>query len=233
MKKILLALSIVLGLNTNAQTTIAGGAVYGTWTLAGSPYIIQSSVVVPNDSTLTIQPGVVVSFQGHYKILALGRILAMGNPTDSIYFTTTNTSIGWYGVRFDNTTANNDTSKFFYCSMQYGIANGSSGSDPYGGAFMFNNFSKAVVSNCLLKNNTVNAIYCTNASPVIINNTISYNSGGGIYILNTSNPYIAGNKVSYNNGAGIWGGTNLTIYNNVITHNNVCGHFCRQWYHFV
>src|ERR1019366_8245901 len=41
----------------NSQTSIPGGIVSGTWTLAGSPYQVQGSIQVPNDSTLTIQPG--------------------------------------------------------------------------------------------------------------------------------------------------------------------------------
>ena len=37
-----------------AQTDIPGGAVSGVWTREGSPYHINGSVTVPNDSTLTI-----------------------------------------------------------------------------------------------------------------------------------------------------------------------------------
>ena len=54
----------VLSFNSNAQTSIPGGNVSGFWALAGSPYYIQGSIVIPNDSTLTIEPGVTVNFQG-------------------------------------------------------------------------------------------------------------------------------------------------------------------------
>ena len=73
MKKIILIALLLCIKQINAQTTISGGYVYGTWSLAGSPYLIQSTVEIPNDSTLTIQPGVTVNFQGHYKIIVLAR----------------------------------------------------------------------------------------------------------------------------------------------------------------
>jgi hypothetical protein len=56
------ALSIVFGLCsifTLAQTAVSGGIYQNTtWTLAGSPYIVNSSIVVFPGNTLTIQPGV-------------------------------------------------------------------------------------------------------------------------------------------------------------------------------
>ncbi|OGP66167.1 MAG: hypothetical protein A2169_14035, partial [Deltaproteobacteria bacterium RBG_13_47_9] len=42
------------------HTSIAAGNVSGTWTLANSPYHINGEITIPNDSTLTIEPGVEV-----------------------------------------------------------------------------------------------------------------------------------------------------------------------------
>ncbi|HXU26410.1 MAG TPA: T9SS type A sorting domain-containing protein [Bacteroidia bacterium] len=224
MKKIILIALLLCIKQINAQTTISGGYVYGTWSLAGSPYLIQSTVEIPNDSTLTIQPGVTVNFQGHYKIIVLGKLLAIGTQTDSIFFTAANTTTGWYGIRFDGTTANNDSSKFYYCNLQWGKAGGSV-NDAFGGAFMFNGFSKAIISNCLLKNNANYVIYCNNGSPTISNNKI-LNSQNGAIDFQGSNPYIANNIISYNNGdaiSGSSGGPIINIYNNIISHNAGCG----------
>jgi hypothetical protein len=221
MKKLYITLlTLAFCLNGKAQTIVPGGYVYGTWTLAGSPYLIQGSLEVPNDSTLTIQPGVTVNFQGHYKLIVLGRLLAIGTQTDSIFFTASNTTTGWYGIRFDSTTANNDTSKISYCDLQWGIANGT-GYDAAGGAFMFNYFSKAIVSNCLIKNDFHWAISCNNgSSPVISSNIISYCSYGGINSVGS--PNISGNIISYNSGEGISGGASR-LFNNIISHNAGCG----------
>src|SRR5262245_54624871 len=44
-----------------ADTIIAGGNVINqTWTTAGSPYIIQGDITVPNGASLTIEAGVEV-----------------------------------------------------------------------------------------------------------------------------------------------------------------------------
>ena len=206
----------------NSQTSIPGGNVYGTWTLAGSPYLVQGSIMIPDDSTLTIQPGVTVNFQGHYKLLVTGRLLAMGTITDSIFFTTANTTTGWYGIRIDNTPSTNDTSKIIYCNIQWGNANGS-GNDANGGACIINNFSKVIISNCLIKNNSAisgggGGIYCSNASPTISNNNFtgnsSYVNAGAIYADIGCNSAIFNNTISYNSCAyGSGGGITCNIGN--------------------
>jgi hypothetical protein len=224
MKQLLFSIVILITLSAHSQTTVPGGSVHGTWTLAGSPYLVQGGLLIPNDSTLTIQAGVTVNFQGHYKLLVLGRLLALGSSADSIYFTAANASTGWYGIRFDNTTSNNDTSRALYCSIQLGKANGS-GVDASGGAFMFNGFSKAVISHCLIKNNSGFGVFCTGGSkPLISNNMICYNQGGAINLSGSSNPDIGGNMISFNNGPGIIGSGNIiSIHNNIISYNNGVG----------
>lgn len=85
MKKqsILVLFSIVLSsLGVSfAQTIISGGNVNGTWTYAGSPYLVQGAIMVSNGETLTIEPGVTVNFQGAYKLYVLGRLHAIGTET--------------------------------------------------------------------------------------------------------------------------------------------------------
>src|ERR1041385_3626991 len=119
MKK-LYSLLLAIGIVSSAfgQTTIPAGNVYGIWTLAGSPYLVQGSIQIPNDSTLIIQSGVRVEFQGTYKLNVLGRLIAIGTVTDTIIFTPANTTNGWRGIRFDNTPTSNDTSKIIYCKLQ-------------------------------------------------------------------------------------------------------------------
>jgi hypothetical protein len=213
-----------------SQTTIPGGYVSGTWTLAGSPYLITGTVMVPTDSTLRIQPGVKVNFQGHYKLLVSGRLLAEGTAKDSIVFTAANTTTGWYGIRFDNTSATSDSSRISYCVLQWGIANGT-GVDQLGGALLFNNFSKANVSHSTLKNNSNYHIYCTGSSPKISYCNISYSTfGGGIWLENNSVPLLTNNIISYNKGMGIYGllsnTDHLTILYNTISHNRDQGIYC-------
>ena len=156
--------------HSHAQSSIPAGNVYGTWTLAGSPYNVQGHITIPVDSTLIIEPGVNIVFQGHYKFNVQGRVLAIGTVTDTIIFTAANTSTGWWGMRFDNTPFTQDSSIFKYCKLQWGKANGS-GNDLYGGAFMINGFSKVRIANSHIANNTSSSsgggIYCASSSPII------------------------------------------------------------------
>ncbi|MDP1746417.1 MAG: right-handed parallel beta-helix repeat-containing protein [Bacteroidota bacterium] len=223
-------------LNCKAQTSVPTGNVSGTWTLAGSPYNVQGSIQILDGTTLTIEPGVTVNFQGTYKLNVQGRLLAVGTAADTIIFTAANTSNGWRAVYFDNTSLTNDTSKIVYCKLQHTKATGS-GLYGNGGAFYFENFPKAIISNCRISNSAANgsggAIYCNGSGPIIRNNNISYNtvfaSGGGIFC--SGNATITNNTISnnistdngMNGGGGIWCSGNSTISNNTIYSNTTQG----------
>lgn len=233
MKKNLLSLFLTfLIVNSFAQTSVPGGVVSGTWSLIGSPYNIQGDIMIANNTTLSIDPGVTVNFQGHYKLLVLGQLVAIGTTTDTITFTSADTTNGWKGIRFENTTNNNDISQIIFCKVQYGKEDGSgSGWDGVGGAFLFVNFSNAIISNCNISKNRIafysgGAIYLQNSSPTISNSIITDNSagsqGGGIVCMQGS-PIIT-NNIIYNNSAGFGGGiycdqSGATISNNIISNN--------------
>lgn len=215
MKKKLLIVTVLFGmlvLHANCQTPVPGGAVSGEWNLAGSPYQIQGSIIIENDSVLTVHPGVVVNFDGACFLQVNGRLNATGTMHDSIFFTTSDTTKGWQGIRFDNTATSNDTSRISFCRFEYGKA---SGAQPFnlGGALYFKNFSKTVISNSLLINCSAvsgGAICCIRSSPVITSNIISKNSaqtGAGIYCIDGSNPLISKNTITHNtseSGSGIY-----------------------------
>ena len=111
MKKLFLfSFLISHSLLINAQTTIPAGNVSGTWTTAGSPYNINGDITVPNGQTLTINAGVTVSFQGHYKISVAGNIVAIGTQANKIIFTPVNTTAGWNGINFNYPSWSNDSS---------------------------------------------------------------------------------------------------------------------------
>lgn len=233
MKTKLLLCSIFVFQLTFSQTSVPGGIVNGTWNLAGSPYNIQGSIQIVNGDSLIIQPGVTVNFQGTYKLLVLGKLIAIGTATDTITFTAANSTTGWRGIRFDNTPSTNDTSRIMYCKVQYGNATGSYAPDQVGGGIYLMNFSKALISNSTIANcradNSGGGIYCTNSSPIIVNNTISNNStgmGGGIY-CDGGSLSITNNTISYNSavhGAGILCSTGTpNISNNIISYNTANG----------
>src|SRR3989344_2361214 len=59
-----------------------------TWTLAGSPYVIDSLwLQVYPGATLTIEPGVIVKFGDSSYMHVYGKLNAVGTPENKIYFT--------------------------------------------------------------------------------------------------------------------------------------------------
>jgi hypothetical protein len=74
-----------------ADTIIPGGAVGGTWNVAGSPYIVQGSISVAYGTGLTIDPGVVVRFQAGTGVEVRGTLLAEGTAMNPILFTSDQT----------------------------------------------------------------------------------------------------------------------------------------------
>ena len=107
---------------TYSQTIIPGGYVSGMWTALNSPYQINDDITIHADSALTIEPGVEVIFQGHYRFIINGILNAVGTQTDSIRFTAAIPDTGWRGLRFINSA---DTSYLAYCIIEYGKSTGS------------------------------------------------------------------------------------------------------------
>lgn len=164
---------------------------------------ITCDVVVNNGVTLTISPKVYVEFQDHYSIYVNGRILANATQSDSIIFTSKNTTTGWGGIIYNNTSAGNDTSKFSYCRFSYARNN-----TGLGGVLFSRNFSKIKISNSFFKSNYAysgGAIYTKNAALSINNNLFLNNNsdmgagkGGAIFCDSTSNIQITKCLFGYN-----------------------------------
>jgi hypothetical protein len=225
-----------------AGTIVPGGAVSGTWTKAGSPYTVTGDIRVPKGRTLTIEPGVLVKFAGHFGLTVGYRATldAKGTEQDPIVFTAIDTNEGWFGIRFVNSGAD-DILK--YCTIEYSKKPRTGGGgflNLIGGGILccgsweeepgFLVPSSPTIDHCRIANNdaeTAGAIMCMDESEAIItHNIIVDNSAdldaGGIYIFESS-VTIANNVIAHNSGlqaGGImnwWGSP--TITNNTIAHN--------------
>ena len=211
-KLLLLSLVWLIAIYGIASATDVSGDAWGEWTAANSPYNVVGELTVPTDSTLIIDPGVSVIFQGHYKfnVETSATLIAAGTESDSIIFTAADTSEGWWGIRFFSVS---DSSKISYCLLEYGRATGA-----------YPNFDGG-------------AIYCAYSDLIISNNTVRNNSaynGGGLFFYYSSSTIrdnsISGNSTDYG-GGGIFGDhSNLTIRDNVISNNSAlyrgAGLFC-------
>lgn len=129
MKTFIISFILILSLiapNTQVkgQFTLLNNTVWTTDTVK-----VYENIVVPQGITLSIQPGVVVEFQGNYSIDVYGKLMAIGTPANRILFTVSDTTMfadtttlngGWGSLRFlQNQT---DTSVLSYCSFKYGKA---------------------------------------------------------------------------------------------------------------
>lgn len=82
-----------------AATEVGGVLFNQIWTLAGSPYIVDTNnpaYGVGIDGSLTIEPGVIVKLKAGAQILAInGKLIANGTPGEPIIFTAyTDDSVG-------------------------------------------------------------------------------------------------------------------------------------------
>ncbi len=119
---------------TIAQTNITAGSQSGTWTLAGSPYIVMVNVTVPANQTLIIEPGVHVKFQQTYQMDIFGSLYSKGTEMAPITFEASDTAGwyndiitagGWHGIHFNQFQGTNDVSAFSNCivkDVKHGVA---------------------------------------------------------------------------------------------------------------
>jgi predicted outer membrane repeat protein len=212
----------------SADTHIPYGDVSGTWTIEGSPYIIDGHITVPADSTLIIEPGVNIVFSGSYKFYIYGRLLAEGTVSDTICFTAQDTTIGWKGLKFYDTDINQqDSSKVEYCRLEYGRQ---------GSLIYCSNSSCILIKKSIITNNfDGRGISCGNSSPTIVDVTINNNTsegyGGGIFCTDSSNPSLINVTISENSAAGAGGiwcndNSNPTLDNVYIENNSPNGFSC-------
>jgi len=204
------------------------GDVWGTWPGPDTVFI-SGEIRVPPESTLVIEPGLLVVFQGHYKFIVdtLATLTAVGTETDSVVFTPLFPGIGWGGIRF---THSDSGSCLSYCVLEYGKAIGG-GADANGGSVFIDNCSPTISHSTMRQCSAAGwggAIYCKSSHAVISNNSINGNSavhGGGIYCEPYSNATISNNTINGNSaehGGGIYctRNSNLTITNNTVSWNS-------------
>lgn len=128
---LLLGFSLILAGRLWADTIVAGGNLSTqTWTLAGSPYIVQGDCSVLAGETLTIDAGVQVRFASsdaqtagldaaRVELIVLGSLVVNGSVGNEVVFEAqTGTSAGtWYGIR----TSATGSASITYAVVRHGV----------------------------------------------------------------------------------------------------------------
>ncbi len=222
-------------INLFSQTDVSGNQ-SGTWTTANSPYNVTGNITIPSGETLTIESGITVNFQGHYKITVLGILSAEGTKNDGIIFTADNHTTGWGGISLGQSVSGNVTpadgvSYFSYCNFEYGKTSGDEYPDTHGGAVRMIN-SDAVFENCVFSNNSSvggegmgGAVYAINTGSAAgavtkftdceFTNNTGYSEGGAIKFTSDFNTEITGCK--FINNTTNYGGGAIMFYSVVDT----------------
>ena len=104
MKKLnLVALLTIITGFIYAQTTVSGGIFSNTvWSPSGNPFIVTGNTVIFDGVTLTIEPGVIVKFNSGTGLELRGKLIAIGNATNNITFTSNLASpvqSSWNGIK--------------------------------------------------------------------------------------------------------------------------------------
>jgi hypothetical protein len=231
---------LVAVLVTSSPTAFADtyGPQSGVWP---GPDTVQitGEVWVPTDSTLVIEPGVVVLFEGYHKfwVDTSAILIAVGTEADSIVFTPADTGTGWHGIRFYSA---HPACSLSYCRIEYGKAIGDS-LDGCGGAILCYESSITMGHNLIAMNfagHRGGGIYCYGflagtETPCTIEDNVFYRDsttladgdyGGGIYCAYCSNLFIVNN--TFDSNSAYRGGAihcarseNITVRGNTVSHN--------------
>ncbi len=181
---------IFLPLLLFSQTNVSGGInTNTTWTLAGSPYIVQDDVTVDQGVILTIQAGVIVKFQDHYDDLFVnGRLIANGSSGSPVVFTSIKDDAHGGDTNLDGSAtqpgpdqwgaiwfgANSIDNSLEYCWIGYG------------GGYYTSAMINTATSDLSIRHSTIaysaeRGVYCDAASPVFENNQFIGNQTDGIF----------------------------------------------------
>ena len=135
-----------------------------TWTIPGSPYIVNGDVTVPAGVTLTLEPGTKVRFDATssvHSIFVFGTILSVGQPDALVSFTSADSPPDrgdWGSIRLDGS----NTSVFEWTEFAWAAT-----------ALDVWQCSPRIANNTILETlGSAIRVIGPNAAPIIENNTI-------------------------------------------------------------
>ncbi|MEF3695272.1 MAG: LamG-like jellyroll fold domain-containing protein [Candidatus Cloacimonadota bacterium] len=126
-----------------------------------------NDVTVVHDATLTIDPGVTLSFAPGKKLIIYGNLIAEGTADNRVTFTASNPEAGWGGITFDGGDLPDSNSKLKYSIVEHGHNTG------HGGNIKADSYSVLELENCIIRDAYCDmwggALYAVDSSVRMIN----------------------------------------------------------------
>jgi parallel beta-helix repeat protein len=218
----------------NSEGTSVSGSIDTdtTWDLAGSPYNVVNHITVEAGVSLTIDPGVVVKFNGAYRMLVDGNLTAVGNATDMILITSNKATPSmqqWNKIKINPS----GHAEIRYCNISCattGLELESSSNNVTNNIFWLNYWGLELDSsfnNNISENNVSNNNYGVRLYNSRFNNFTKNNVSScyyyGFYLWSSSDENtIVQNNISYNRrGIYLLSTSGQNIISNDFTHNGV------------
>ncbi|MFC1704534.1 C25 family cysteine peptidase [Candidatus Omnitrophota bacterium] len=198
---------------TEYATYISGDVGGQTWTLNEDPYIVTGDLEVPIGTTLTIESGVEVRFDGPYSLIVDGTLHAVGTPSERIIFTSNQADPApedWNEIILRASSSN---SVIEYATVEYGFKGiwdkgiHSPATQINHSILRFNwsgitaQLGNAVIRNNTITSNTTHGIMSLDGPVFIENNIITNNGAYGVYSFYEETPTLSYNNV-WGNGSG-------------------------------
>lgn len=153
-------------------------------------YLVNASVTVSNNDTLSLSPGDTLLFTGSNGTVFLeihGALFAIGTQQDSIIITSQNKVVGdWEGINYESTNAQS-AFQLRYCRVEYAER----AIDVVG--------ADALMENCRIQYNSEAAIDLSSTNSVIRNSVIHHNRRWALTMSLSSSPLVENNLFTGNN----------------------------------